>query len=220
VLAIGFIAWAIVMDEKEWLACTDPTAMLEFVRGKASDRKLRLFAVACCRRLGAELPDQRSWDAVHVAECFADGNGTEHDLMIARRDAEASFQKDRTAYAAVQATGGKAWDAAVGAVEAVDYLGWEWYEEGVEREQVQTGLLREIFGNPFRPVALDPAWRLSNVIALAKPIYDDRAFDRLPVLAEALEEACCDSQDILNHFRGPGPHVLGCWALDLLLGKS
>jgi hypothetical protein len=211
------------MTEAEWLACANPILMLDFLRGKASDRKLRLFAVACCRRLEVELPDQRSWDAVHVAEWCADGNGTEQDLITARRNAEASFQNDRTAFAVVQATATRAWDAAVGAVEAVDYLGWEWYEEGEEREQGQTGLLRDIFGNPFRPVALDPAWLQWNdgtVRKMAQAIYDDRAFDRLPALADALEEAGCANRDLLDHCRSGGEHVRGCWAVDLLLGKE
>jgi len=80
-------------------------------------------------------------------------------------------------------------------------------------------LVRDIFGNPFRPVTLDPAWRTATVVALAETIYTDRAFDRLPILADALEEAGCTSADLLNHCRQPGEHVRGCWALDLLLQK-
>jgi hypothetical protein len=82
---------------------------------------------------------------------------------------------------------------------------------------------REIFGNPFRPVAIAPAWLAWNdgtVPKLAQTIYDDRRFDLLPILADALEEAGCDHADILTHCRGPGPHVRGCWVVDLLLGKE
>jgi hypothetical protein len=79
--------------------------------------------------------------------------------------------------------------------------------------------LRDIFGNPFRPVAFTDSWRSETVVALATSIYADRAFDRLPVLADALEEAGCDHPDVLAHCRGPGPHVRGCWVVDLLLGK-
>jgi hypothetical protein len=79
-------------------------------------------------------------------------------------------------------------------------------------------LFRDIFGNPFRPVSLDPAWLTSTVVLLAKGIYDDRAFDRLPILADALQDAGCDNDDILGHCRGPGPHVRGCWVVDLVLG--
>ena len=78
----------------------------------------------------------------------------------------------------------------------------------------------EVFGNPFRPAGLDAAWRTANVVNLAKVIYDERRFDDLPVLADALEEAGCDNTDLLSHLRGPGPHARGCWALDLILDKE
>src|SRR6185369_15625565 len=84
----------------------------------------------------------------------------------------------------------------------------------------QATLLKDIFGNPFRPVAVDPAWLTSTVVALAEGIYADRAFDRMPSLADALEDAGCDNADILNHCRQPGEHVRGCWVVDLVLGKS
>jgi hypothetical protein len=87
-------------------------------------------------------------------------------------------------------------------------------------QQAQAELLRCIVGNPFRPIRPDPAWQTPNAMTLAQAIYEDRAFDRLPLLANALEEAGCDDPDILNHLRGPGPHVRGCWSLDLILGKE
>ncbi|MBP3959086.1 hypothetical protein J8F10_27900 [Gemmata sp. G18] len=80
--------------------------------------------------------------------------------------------------------------------------------------------LRCIFGNPFRPAVANPAWFTSTVLALATGIYEDRAFDRLPILADALQDAGCENADILNHCRSDGPHVRGCWVIDLLLGKS
>jgi hypothetical protein len=110
------------------------------------------------------------------------------------------------------------------AVKAVAYSGQDplQYDATLAEteEASQCGLLRDIFGNPFRPVAVDPAWRTSNVTVLAQAIYDDRAFDRLPILADALEDAGCDNADILNHCRQPGEHVRGCWVVDLLLGKQ
>jgi hypothetical protein len=81
-------------------------------------------------------------------------------------------------------------------------------------------IFRDVFGNPFRPVVVEQTWLTARVVALAQRIYDNRAFDRLPVLAVALEEAGCDNAEILSHCRGPGPHVRGCWALDLILGKE
>jgi hypothetical protein len=91
----------------------------------------------------------------------------------------------------------------------------------------QAILLRDIFGNPFHPVAVNPAWQTPQVVALAQAAYDQRELPagtldtaRLPVLADALEEVGCTDQTILDHLRGLGPHVRGCWVVDLLLGKS
>ncbi|MCE9561997.1 MAG: hypothetical protein K8U57_08075 [Planctomycetes bacterium] len=80
-------------------------------------------------------------------------------------------------------------------------------------------MLRDVVGNPFRPVVLDTAWLTSTVGSLAKDIYADRAFDRLPILADALQDAGCESGDVLGHLRGDGPHCRGCWVIDLLLGR-
>ncbi|MBL8793030.1 MAG: hypothetical protein JNM56_03935 [Planctomycetia bacterium] len=84
----------------------------------------------------------------------------------------------------------------------------------------QCNLIRDLFGNPFRPVSVHPAWLTSTVTSLAQGIYDERTFDCLPILADALEDAGCDNADILNHCRQPGEHVRGCWVLDLLLAKE
>jgi len=93
--------------------------------------------------------------------------------------------------------------------------------EGVRRQyQRQSEVLRDIFGNPFRPVTFDSAWRTADALGLARGIYDDRAFDRLPILADALEDSGCDSADILDHCRTPGSHARGCWVVDLILGLS
>ena len=81
-------------------------------------------------------------------------------------------------------------------------------------------LLRDIFGNPFRPVTFSPQWRTDTVLALAGQMYESRDFGAMPILADALQDAGCDDEDILLHCRGPGPHVRGCWVVDLVLGKS
>jgi hypothetical protein len=84
-----------------------------------------------------------------------------------------------------------------------------------------TNLVRDIFGNPFRPVALDPAWLTSTVVALAEGIYAERAFDRMPILADGLQDAGCDNPDVLNHCRdASATHVRGCWVIDLLTGRQ
>jgi hypothetical protein len=92
-----------------------------------------------------------------------------------------------------------------------------------EIRQAIANLLREIFGNPFRTRTIDPRWLCWNgatVPKIARGIYEDRAFDRLPILADALLDAGCDDEDILSHCRGAGPHVLGCWAVDAVLGRA
>ena len=91
---------------------------------------------------------------------------------------------------------------------------------GIDGSSGQTALLRDIFGNPFRPAAFDPQWRSADVGALARTIYDDRAFDRMPIFADALMDAGCDDEQVIGHCRGPGPHVRGCWAVDLVLEKA
>jgi hypothetical protein len=197
--------------------------------GKATGRKLRLFAVAGARDLLAHNPDSDArgdygditWFAASIlrAEAYADGLGP---LQYAQSDlgiwVEARFDED-AAYAVL----GK--DADIGM--------WlrnpaELVPEVIKDFQVNPAhWLRCIFGNPFRPVSLAPAWLTPAVLKLAQAAYDDRILPpghldntRLAVLADALEEAGCTDPDILSHVRGPGPHVRGCWPVDLLLGKE
>jgi hypothetical protein len=80
--------------------------------------------------------------------------------------------------------------------------------------------MRDIFGNPFRPVAVNLSWLTSSVAAIAEGIYADKAFDHMPVLADALEDAGCSHEDILSHCRDAGAHVKGCWVVDLLKAGS
>jgi hypothetical protein len=92
-------------------------------------------------------------------------------------------------------------------------------ETDAER-QYHAEVLHDLFGNPFSPVALDPAWLTRMMLSLAQQIYDSRGFERLPVLADALEQAGCNNADILAHCRQPGTHVRGCWLIDLVLSKK
>jgi hypothetical protein len=89
-----------------------------------------------------------------------------------------------------------------------------------ERARQVADIMRDIVGNPFRPVTFAPAWRTSTVLTLAQGIYADRAFDLMPILADALQDAGYEDSDLLGHCRGPGPHVRGCWVVDLVLGIS
>ena len=89
---------------------------------------------------------------------------------------------------------------------------------GREVVPVAAALLRDTFGDRFRSVAIDRGWRTTDVLGVARGIYDERAFDRLPILADALQDAGCADGELLGHCRGPGPHARGCWAVDLVLG--
>jgi hypothetical protein len=194
------------MTETEWLACTDPTPMLEFLRGQASDRKLQLFGSACHRRIPAKA-------AVHWEQLR---RGL-HIREVAGRRGVASNERKELVRARLDA------ENAVAIVTCRIHRKAERQAVAAEEREAQCILLRDIFGNPFRPVTIDPSWLTwngSTVVKLADAIYEDRAFDRLPVLADALEEAGCSDQAILDHCRGPGPHVRGCWVVDLMLGKN
>ncbi len=213
------------MTESEWLACTDPEPVLESLSGKASERKMRLFAAACCRRIWHLLDDRRSRRAVEVAERFADG------LVDPQELSEANWRSAwwlMAGLAAAENAPNQALIAATNTTASYVHL------DGTSRLAIEAGgpgerepqlrLLRDIFGPlSFRPVALDPAWLAWNhgtVPALARRIYEEQAYHDLPILADALEDAGCVDEDILAHCRQPGEHVRGCWVVDLLLGKS
>jgi hypothetical protein len=198
----------------EWRACTDPQAMLEFLHGKVSNRKLRLFAVACCRQDRDLLADLHNRLAVDTSERYADGLVSRRELKSIRRAVWEALS-DADSKAAWEAAGVRAWEAAAATL---------WRPGPFRDGSGPISVLRDIFGpQPFRPVAIAPAWLSWNsgtVPAIARRIYDERAYHDLPILADALEDAGCTDADILAHCRGPGPHVRGCWVVDLLLGKA
>ena len=215
------------MTEAEWLACDDPGKMLAFVYGLASGRKLRLFSVACCR--GADTSFESYSIELEAVERFADGllTATECDEALADIHPMVAIfiSADRLLEAATSAEDWKsACDGASRAgiaAQSQNRLLWSYTAPRYSAS------IRELFGNPFRPVPIDPAWRTSTALSLAQAAYDERQLpagtldpDRLAVLADALMDAGCDSEDLLGHLRSPGPHVRGCWALDLILGKE
>jgi hypothetical protein len=191
---------------------------------------LRLFAVACCRRAWHLLVDERSRQAVEVAERFADGAASDEELEAVRRVAwefalhvvhedEAFFGLGDEALNAADAP---AW-AAQRPVEAIRAVIALQRALGAGEGPAQADLLRCIAGNPFRPVAGGLVARGSGsnmVIAIAEGAYEERAFDRLPVLADALEDAGCADEQALGHLRGPGTHARGCWVIDRLTGRE
>jgi hypothetical protein len=274
--------------EKVWLAGRDPDRMLRAWGRPVSERKLRLFAVVCCRSVWHLLQDERSRHALEVAERHADGLASAAELKAAYTEARAAVAcwgqrplhespAESAVLPALRAAGlaTSRWPARA-ARHAVWAAGWAEAAASRDRERArvvtawgtslaevplelapavwralslpawmavraeqaaardartrrearerrrQGELLQEVLGNPFRPARLDPAWLRwdgGSAVRVARAIHEERAFEQLPVVADALEEAGCTDPDLLGHLRGPGPHVTGCWALDRILGN-
>jgi hypothetical protein len=258
------------MTEADWNSCTDPRPMLKFLCGldglvtrtlrslillrrpaltrRTSDRKLLLFACACCRRIWHLLSDERLRQGVEVSERYADGQADEGALAEVRASIGAhgffaalgADDASIVVHNLVRWDGGAlcvvvgAWTAfGLGTIPemvaeaARDALGRPWARQ---ESGVQCALLRNIVGNPFRPLPpLAPpllAWNGGVAVQLALAAYNERSMPsghldpaRLAVLADALEEAVAP-EEVLAHLRAPGPHWRGFWAVDHLLGKS
>jgi hypothetical protein len=233
------------MTEADWNDITEPQKMLEALResGRASDRKLRLFAAACCRRIWHLLPDQECREAVQAAEVSAEGEAGEGPL----RDVEAAGEvycdhredvpEERLGYYAGGAIFQLGQERLASDMVAAAAAGAAWcstLDAGGDRRAAdaarrgeaaaQAALLRCIVGpvlfHPLPPVVL--AWQGGTVVKLAAGVYEARDFTqaRLGVLADAAEEAGLTDAELLAHLRSPGPHARGCHALDLLLGKE
>ena len=222
------------MTEAEWLRSTDVGQMERFLRDHpaSNDRKLRLFGCACCRRVWRLFRDERSQRVVELAERYADGLVTDPDLTVACQEAMQATEVDHGEWQPIHGAYHHAAQAAwwMGLTDQpfdAGYVSERCYgatvcdpDDPEIEDQAQAALLRDIFGNPFRPVAFDPRWRTSDTLGLARAIYEDRAFDRLPVLADALMDAGCADEQVLEHCRSDGPHARGCWVVDLVLGKE
>jgi hypothetical protein len=206
------------MTEKQWLKAKDPDPLLEYLQGKISDRKLRLLGCGYCRNIWPLLIEEASRQAVEIAEQFADGEASDEERIAAFEEADFASEACRT-------TGEREYFAAVAAGELVEHEECEWYcgwygLRSYLPPDKQIELVRCVVGNPFKPVAQKSAWLTRPVKQLAAGIYEERAFDKMPILADALEEAGCTSGGMLEHCRQDGDHVRGCWVLDLLLGKA
>jgi hypothetical protein len=213
------------MTEEEWLTGTEPGPLLEFLRPTAGERKSRLCAVAWARsfvRHAAQtergqlhlpwLAAREAMAQLKAAERYAVGRIDGHALRAARQVSGGPHNLYlRTANVSGFSLAGVCWS-----------LRLAWREFIGPSLEEPCRILREIFGNPFRPVTLDPTWLGWNgglVPALAKEI-DEGGFDRLPILADALEDAGCTDRAILDHCRQESEHVRGCWVVDSILGLS
>jgi hypothetical protein len=214
------------MTGKEWLASDGPEGMLKYLGVGASPRKLRLYAVACCRRLAGLLTESHR-ATLKVAERHATGSATADALAAAHAAALGGFGRygggNQTSAAVWSATLSDAWDAAWDAAWYARFAARDGLSANYEMERTQQArILQELFGNPFRRVALAPAclgWNGGTVVKMAQAIDEEGRFADLPILADALEDAGCADETLLAHCRGGGEHLRGCWAVDLLLGK-
>ncbi len=222
------------MTEAEWSASGEPASMVFALHDRRLRRKHLLFACACFQRTHAAHPD--GIRAIGVLERYADG--------------EADFPEVVRLRAELGRPDGPTWPLfADGIGITTDFWGSEfgqfhaaWQTASAvtrvatsrkpgrpsraataERERTRAqlkALVRCVFGNPFHPVAFSPEWRTGTALALARQMYEAREFIAMSILADALQDAGCDNDDILNHCRGEGPHVRGCWVVDLVLGKE
>jgi hypothetical protein len=221
--------------------------MLSCLKGRISERKLRLWAVACCWRIGDVFEDVQSRRAVEGARHFADGAVSCEELTKRRMAVSAVIQETRregvhldekpaALVAAVAATrlpfdtDAAAWgvnNAARAAARLPSaYASYNApHAATIAREAAaQCDLLRDIVGNPFdEKPAIDPLWQRldhGNIARLVEVIYREERWADLPILADALEEVGCCQEDLLDHLRGPGPRVRGCWVVDRLRGNE
>ncbi|QEG30907.1 hypothetical protein GobsT_57250 [Gemmata obscuriglobus] len=226
------------MTEEEWLAWRRPLRLLRYLHKAAthSDRKFRLLGVVCCRRVVEQISDVTLAEVIDGCEQIAEElNAEEWDPVLLDRlsllrkrlqdshgcRAEIDREEYEFTFAVEQLTSFPihpeyCLDSCMSAP-----CGHDDYDTGQGELLFQVDLLREIFGNPFRPAEFAPEWRTSTAVALAREMYDTRDFSAMPILADALQDAGCDNADILTHCLDPQPvHVRGCWVVDLVLGKG
>jgi hypothetical protein len=223
------------MTEGEWLTCTDVLALLAepTAHGEKAKRRLRLFSIACCRRLSRWIVNPRLLKCLEASERYADGklkdSGLDHWTAEANKSwqaAEKSAKRIRNKAAVIRAHHAIAYTCLTDRYEAYGsaariILGAE-KEFGKpfveEMRSLFPRLFRDVFPNPYRPIRFDPAWRTATVARVAGAIYADQGWDEMPILADALEEAGCSEGKVLAHCREPGTLVRGCWVVDWAKG--
>jgi len=198
-------------------------ALLAHLNADGYDRKLLLYASALCA-LHPEFLTQLLHDWHSVVETVLRG--------VAHPSALNEWYESTTLHCGDLTEGGPAEERAFFSV-LYHVVGCNWIsdpqeldippldlEEAWPMRQLGANIIRDIYGNPFRPVSFDAAWRTSTVVALAQQMYESRDFSAMPILADALQDAGCENDDILNHCRDAnGIHVRGCWVVDLVLDK-
>jgi len=228
------------MTEAEWLAEADPTRLIQFVEGRLSARKRRLLAAALCRVADRHADTPELARALNEVEWFADGLAGAPELDRARQRCRVMAVQQRSQSDRLALEGGPedslpaleqhelAWAVAYAAAVSVtlrDVLmrlsgEFERSPDGRFASACRDRVL-DVVGNPFRPAAFDPSWRTSTALSLASQMYDSRDFGAMPILADALQDAGCTSDDILGHCRDAhATHVRGCWVVDGVLNRA
>ena len=198
------------MTEAEWLACEDPVKMLDRLK-RRGDRKLRLLAVACCY-LSRRGEMNAMWTKHYeVVERWVDGAATLREVRRVWGGTDEGPSWPERAFEWAN-------DFAFRAMIPKHEQDGSTAKYPIAAEVVP--LVHDIFGNPFRKAKYKAAWRTSTALLLATQMYDSREFSAMPILADALQDAGCDNEDVLNHCRDAGAtHVRGCWVVDMVLGK-
>ena len=226
------------MNEAEWLACEEPWVVLRCVHARttaserAKNRRAILFAAAYCARLQPVIHFRIAGEVVRWLEATADEQPTARDRFsianaIERACRLSRDEREKSALHALEAarTGTRVsnfYDAVVQVSQmAARALASDNSDRKAAEDRLQNVLIRDIFGNPFRPVSFNPTWRTDTAVSLARGMYDSRDFSAMPILADALQDAGCEDEQVLNHCRDANqPHVRGCWVCDLVLGKE
>jgi hypothetical protein len=218
------------MTEEEWLNAPrfEQLYSAALRASNWSFRKETLFSVACCLRVLAAYPDERATELLLDFEHRALSSPSQPDYddalskhVIAYYDGEQSILNDHFAGALGQTARGYILEVAeccAGAMARGNSILPTGTDFDPDEQRAQAVLIRDIVGNPFRPVTFNPAWRTDTAVAVARQMYDSRDFGAMPILADALQDAGCEDEQVLNHCREPGPHVRGCWVCDAVLG--
>jgi hypothetical protein len=208
------------MTETEWLTGRDDHAMLKQIDDMVSRRKLRILAREIIRNGPKPWTHPRVAQALLLADEVIEGAKPEQALQPFRELVQQvldSYDNSGTTRSHLIAASFLLDESPT---RQCIWAIRNWILGGPPADEKLPPLIRDIFGNPFRPVAFDPRWRTADAVGLARGIYEDRAFDRLPLLADALMDAGCADEQVLSHCRSEGPHVRGCWVVDLVLGKE
>jgi hypothetical protein len=209
------------MTEAEWQESYEPVELLEALPEGVAVERLRQYALFCLREVGAgrsadllerHLAGLVEWHEIEAHRIGFHGqaqwtSGGGYSLGRKPVHLSSATQRARAIVAGLQAE--PRLSAFAITRETLHLL-----------QRMQCAWLRCLFVNPFRPVTFSPNWRTDTAVVLARAMYESRDFGAMPILADALQDAGCDNEGILSHCRSSGPHVRGCWVVDLVLAKE